>query len=77
MRITSAPISESIIPQNGPGPTPAILTTLVPVSDPIFLSLFSVLRISPNRFSVTITSNAGAFVNRAIARLPTQPCPVL
>src|SRR5579875_486044 len=35
MRTTSAPMSASIMPQNGPGPMPATSITLIPLSGPI------------------------------------------
>ena len=38
MRITSAPWSASIIPQNGPGPIPANSMILIPVSGPAMIA---------------------------------------
>jgi hypothetical protein len=35
MRSTSAPMSASIMPQNGPGPIPAISITFTPANGPI------------------------------------------
>src|SRR5581483_8720931 len=48
-RSTSAPISASIIPQNGPGPMPAISMTLIPSSGPIVASPPGPLSVSVHR----------------------------
>ena len=40
MRMTSAPMSASIMPQKGPGPMPCSSMTLRPVSGPMCFSLW-------------------------------------
>jgi hypothetical protein len=43
MRMTSAPMSDSIMAQNGPGPMPAISMTLIPLKGPDICSSFTFL----------------------------------
>ena len=44
MTVTSAPISASIMPAQGPGPIPAISTTLIPLSAPAVMLLPLILK---------------------------------
>ena len=50
-RMTSAPISDSIIAQKGPGPIPAISITLIPLSGPIVTPAPCVLLFCHSLFS--------------------------
>ena len=43
-RMISAPMSDSIMPANGPGPIPAISIIFTPVNGPMELSLFIIFR---------------------------------